>query len=141
MEHKFYQVSASKIFYLNNVSDLVQSAKTSKYEEEDVSSPQCSLCKLVLTYLDAIIENNKTEAAIEAALEKVCTILPSDKKAECVQFVDTYGTKLVELLEKFGSPKLVCMALGLCVKNAPEVPLGICFFRLLIYIYLICIFS
>jgi saposin len=40
-------------------------------------TPQCMLCRYVVSYLDAILKENKSEAAIEAALEKVCTILPS----------------------------------------------------------------
>ena len=40
-------------------------------------TPQCTLCHYVITYLDAVLKNNKSAEAIEAALEKVCTILPS----------------------------------------------------------------
>ena len=40
------------------------------------NSVECSLCKYIVGYVDTIIQNNKSEAAIEAALEKVCTILP-----------------------------------------------------------------
>lgn len=40
-------------------------------------TPQCTLCHYVISYLDAALKNNKSEEAIEAALEKVCTILPS----------------------------------------------------------------
>ena len=93
-------------------------APISQAEKPSVGSPQCSLCKLIVHYLDLVIMNNKSEAAIESALEKVCTIFPQDKKAECVQFVDDYGMKAIELLEKLGSPDLVCVALALCVKSA-----------------------
>jgi len=40
-------------------------------------TPQCTICHYVITYLDAVLKNNKSEAAVEAALAKVCTILPS----------------------------------------------------------------
>jgi saposin len=43
-------------------------------------APQCMLCRYVVSYLDAVLKNNKSEAAVEAALEKVCTILPSKFK-------------------------------------------------------------
>jgi saposin len=89
--------------------------------KSSVNSPQCSLCKLIVGYIDLVIQNNKSEAAIEAALEKICTIMPHSKKQECVDFVDKYGTKLVELLEKLSTPELVCFALGLCLKNTQEV--------------------
>jgi len=98
----------------------VKTASVPKSERRSVGSPQCSLCKLVINYLDLIIKNNKSEAAIESALEKVCTIMPHDKKAECIQFVDNYGLKAIELLEKLSSPNLVCLALGLCLKGTEE---------------------
>ncbi len=40
-------------------------------------TPQCTLCHYVISYLDAVLKNNKSEQAFEEALEKVCTILPS----------------------------------------------------------------
>ncbi len=49
-------------------------------ENLDVT-PECTLCQYVVSYLDAILKNNKSEAAVEAALEKVCTILPSKLKS------------------------------------------------------------
>ena len=39
-------------------------------------TPQCTLCHFVVSYLDAVLQSNKSEAAVEAALEKVCSILP-----------------------------------------------------------------
>ena len=90
-------------------------------KQSSVGSPQCSLCKLVVHYLDLVIQNNKSEAAIVDALEKVCTIVPSSDKDKCDEFVKTYGTKIVELLEKLGTPDLVCLALGLCIKNQQEI--------------------
>src|SRR5271154_6248470 len=88
-------------------------------EELTVNSVECSLCKYIVGYIDTIIQNNKSEAAIEAALEKVCTILPHALNHTCVQFVETYGPVLVQLIEKYGTPDLVCDALKLC-KNGTE---------------------
>jgi hypothetical protein len=87
--------------------------------ENTVNSAECSLCKYVIGYIDNIIQNNKSEAAIEAALEKVCTILPGPLKDKCTQFVETYGPVLVQLIEKYGTPELVCDALKLC-KNGTQ---------------------
>jgi saposin len=77
------------------------------------------LCKYVVNYVDAVIQTNKTEAAIEAALEKVCGILPEPLKAGCVKFVDVYGPILVQLIEKYGQADAVCNALKLC-QNGTE---------------------
>ena len=75
---------------------------------------ECPLCKFVVNYVDNIIQNNKSEAAIEAALEKVCTILPKSIEPACKTFVDTYGPILVQLLAKYGTAEQVCDALKLC---------------------------
>ncbi|CAF3317643.1 unnamed protein product, partial [Rotaria sp. Silwood2] len=85
-----------------------------------INSPQCALCKYVVSYIDAVIQNNKSEAAIEAALEKVCNILPGPLKDKCIQFVDTYGPNLVKLIEQYGTPDLVCNALKLCQNGTQE---------------------
>ncbi len=77
------------------------------------------MCKYVVNYIDTVIGNNKTEAAIEAALEKVCGILPEPLKGECVKFVDKYGPILVQLIEKYGQAEKVCDALKLC-QNGTE---------------------
>ncbi len=89
--------------------------------ETIMASAECSLCKYVVNYIDAVIQTNKTEAAIEAALEKVCGILPEPIKAPCVKFVDTYGPILVQLIEKYGQAEAVCNALKLCINGTQEI--------------------
>ena len=98
--------------------------ETVKVEKEAVAGPVCALCEFVVGYVLKIVENNKSAAAIEHALEEVCHILPESKRNECIAFVDKYGTELIELIEKFGTPKLVCAALGVCVFNAQPVASG-----------------
>ena len=90
-------------------------------EKEDVGSTQCTICKFVVSYIDTVIQNNKSEAAIEAALEKVCTILPHALNASCVTFVETYGPMLVTLLENYTSPEKVCEALKLCHNGTEDI--------------------
>lgn len=87
---------------------------------ERVKSTQCALCKYVVAYVDAVIQTNQSEAAVNAALEKVCHIVPHSLNASCVQFVDTFGPELVEYIAKYGTPDAVCAALTLC-KNGSEV--------------------
>ena len=95
-----------------------------KSAQSSVGSAECSLCKYVVTYLDAVLQNNKSEAAIEAALEKVCGILPASLKAQCTKFVDTYGPILAQLLAKYATPDQVCNALKLCNNGTQQVPMG-----------------
>ena len=83
-------------------------------------TPQCMLCRYVVTYLDAVLKTNKSAAAIEAALEKVCTILPSKERAECDQFVKTYGPVLAEIIAETADPDTVCRYLGVCQVVLPS---------------------
>ncbi len=78
------------------------------------ASVECSLCKYVVAYVDAVIQTNKSEAAIDSALEKVCTILPHALNHSCVTFVDNYGPVLVEYIAEYATPDEVCAALKLC---------------------------
>lgn len=52
-------------------------------------TPQCMLCRYVVSYLDAILKNNKSEAAVQAALTRVCMIIPSriDKKSSLLNIL------------------------------------------------------
>ena len=88
--------------------------------EKITTSPECALCRYVVSYVDAVIQNNKSAAAIEAALEKVCTILPAALKPKCVTFVDTYGPILLQLIEKYATPAQVCNALKACNNGTQE---------------------
>jgi len=54
------------------------------------------------------------QAEIQAALDKVCSLLPSEISKECRNFVDTYGPAIITLLAQELDPTMVCTSLGLC---------------------------
>ncbi|CAF1457395.1 unnamed protein product, partial [Didymodactylos carnosus] len=78
------------------------------------AEPQCIICHYVVSYLDAILKNNKSEAAIESALEQVCSILPAKERGQCDQFIKNYGPILAKLVEELADPQIVCRYMGLC---------------------------
>ncbi|GBN04213.1 hypothetical protein AVEN_107608-1, partial [Araneus ventricosus] len=51
---------------------------------------------------------------IKAALDKVCSYLPSSLSAKCESFVNQYADLIVTLLIQELDPQLVCAQLGLC---------------------------
>ena len=67
---------------------LTPAIRRTEKEEKNVivqnvdDAPQCMLCHYIVSYLDAVLKNNKSEAAVEAALARVCTILPSRSDSE-----------------------------------------------------------
>lgn len=97
------------------------------------ASPQCVMCEFVMREIDGMLTNNATEKEIIAALDKVCSILPSTISDECKGFVDQYGPAVIILLSEELSPALVCSTLGLCsskiktvVKIADTELCGVC---------------
>ena len=127
-EHKrVYSVSSASHLVHHTSSwfpSLVQPVLKTKRSIPSVKSTECSLCKYVVTYLDAVLQTNKSAAAIEAALEKVCAILPSSLKANCTKFVDTYGPILAQLLVKYATPDQVCNALKVCTNGTQSIEQG-----------------
>ncbi|KAI8797151.1 proactivator polypeptide, partial [Biomphalaria glabrata] len=89
------------------VKDLQQLVKTS-------SNPKCVLCEFIMTQLDNILAQNKSEAQIEEALEKVCSFMPETLTKECNDFVNTYGPLIIQMLIQRLEPDLICTYLKLC---------------------------
>ena len=49
---------------------------------QEMSGPVCILCEFVMKELESMLDSNSTEAEIKAALDKVCSILPSSIKED-----------------------------------------------------------
>jgi hypothetical protein len=72
--------------HLNHISSKQESIIEKDDDDDELKeviiknlddAPQCLLCRYIVKYLEEILKNNKSEAAVEAALTRVCTILPS----------------------------------------------------------------
>jgi len=80
----------------------------------------CVLCQFVITEVEKLLEDHRTEEAIIKALDKVCEKLPVGVRDLCKHFVETYLPKLIELLIQKQPPEVVCKELGLCPKHMEE---------------------
>nr|KAG5713470.1 hypothetical protein BaRGS_025018 [Batillaria attramentaria] len=78
------------------------------------SSIECQICQLVVGTVDSIIGENRTEAAIQQALDDICNILPSGIRPQCLSFVNEYASVVIELLLQELDPDEVCVNIGLC---------------------------
>ncbi|XP_076287600.1 prosaposin isoform X2 [Lasioglossum baleicum] len=85
---------------------------------EKTDRPSCPLCLLAMTQIYNVIKNNRTEANIEAALDKLCNHLPESLSQECTDLVEGYSKELVELLLADLTPIEVCTFIKLC--KAPK---------------------
>lgn len=88
-------------------------------------SVQCVLCEFIMKELDSLISQNSTEAEIVAALEKVCSMLPSSLKTSCDDFVKTYGKAIIDMLLQEMDPATICTALGLCQSSRIQMPASV----------------
>ncbi|XP_076766761.1 prosaposin [Xylocopa sonorina] len=88
--------------------------------EETQNKPSCPLCLLAMTQIYDVIKNNKTEANIEAQLDKLCTHLPHSLVDECTGLVKGYSKELIELLLADLTPQEICVYIKFC--NAEENP-------------------
>ncbi|XP_076824287.1 uncharacterized protein LOC143470198 isoform X13 [Clavelina lepadiformis] len=86
------------------------------------ASVGCELCMTVIEELDHVLDENSTEEEIVKAVEKVCTILPSQYQGECDLLIEQYGDDIIHLLPSLLDPQAVCSTLGLCTKSKAAVP-------------------
>ncbi|XP_076643246.1 prosaposin [Halictus rubicundus] len=85
---------------------------------EKRNRPSCPLCLLAMTQIYNVIKNNRTQANIEAELDKLCNHLPQSLSQECTDLVQGYSKELVELLLADLTPIEVCTFIKLC--KAPK---------------------
>ena len=78
----------------------------------------CVLCEYIITTLDSMLEDKTNEAQIKAAMEKLCSILPSSVEKQCDTFVETYTDLIIDMLTKDVSPEMICTNLGLCKQTS-----------------------
>jgi len=74
----------------------------------------CELCSVVTHELDQLIEEDSTQDEIEAALDKVCSLLPADYVGQCDDLVARYKSYMVQILLEFATPQQLCGFLRLC---------------------------
>lgn len=54
---------------------------------------------------------------IENVLSHLCSHLPQKLQTECVDFVQTYSSELIDMLITDFKPQEICVALKLCPKS------------------------
>jgi len=86
--------------------------------EEDNGNGQsqnCGICCFAASIVLNTLAQNTTQAQLEAQLVSMCGTLSAEVLAEeCVDFVSTYLSDLIEEVVNTGNPSLVCDILGMC---------------------------
>lgn len=97
------------IFY-----NLASSAQQVNSEITDINSLQCTFCKVIINYLYIEVGNNRTPAAIQVALQKVCAVVPGPFRDNCTHFIQRYGPILAILLARNATAVQVCDFIKFC---------------------------
>ncbi|KAF4528847.1 hypothetical protein B566_EDAN017671 [Ephemera danica] len=92
------------------------------FKTEKSGEPMCPLCLYAVEQIDKLIKEDKTEASIRAALDKVCTVLPDSMKQECVTMVEKYTEELVDMLIADLTPQEICVYLKVCKPQSLPTP-------------------
>lgn len=110
--------------FCQSSNKIVPKKNTNTPTKNVQASAECIVCEFVIKEVKEMLGNNKTEAEIIAALDKVCSIMPSTVKQDCMDFVNTYGRAVIVMLQSELDPDQICTALGLCkstdLKNLPR---------------------
>lgn len=81
---------------------------------EVITNPQCELCKEIIKIVEQRVINSKSKDEVRRELESVCGRLKKFT-SECVQFVDKFSDRIVDLVEKEMKPEELCKDLMFCV--------------------------
>jgi len=89
---------------------------------ENTGDVKCSLCQLIVTYVEDFVEKNQSEAFIIKELEHLCAALPGAFRQPCDQIVEQYAPQLIHWLIKKENPDAFCSSVKLCPSLTNELP-------------------
>ncbi|XP_071108278.1 uncharacterized protein [Haliotis cracherodii] len=95
----------------------VQQEVRQEPQQEVGAGPGCELCEFLINTIDQYLKQNKSEAAINATVTKICNDLPEPLKDTC----NSFAPQLVKVLAQGFDPEQACTKIGLCgSQHEPE---------------------
>lgn len=86
-----------------------------KYAE----TPQCVICELIMTKLEANLKKNATQVEIEQAVRDICSAFPAKLAGKCKKFVENYADLIISMVSSV-SPHDLCGELNMCLSNSSK---------------------
>lgn len=86
-----------------------------KMIEESIE--ECSLCQLVISTLDKLLDNPIVENDIEETVSKICKFLPASKQNKCVMMMEIYQQSIINIIKSHGDVRKICSKIALCSDN------------------------
>jgi saposin len=84
-----------------------------KHSLETEEQAACSICQLVVTYVEKWVAQNQTEQQIIQQLQAFCSNL-GPLSPECSSFVSSYAPQIIAWLENKEPASTICAQLGVC---------------------------
>jgi len=85
---------------------------------------KCEVCKMMVNYLDELIDDTTVLPQITSAVKKVCYLVPKHYFKKCKTIISVYGADILELLKVLGTPAGICEEVKLCRDNTKPRLLG-----------------
>jgi len=98
----------------------VQQKEHHHHHKRDVQQGGCSVCELVVQYIEGYLQNNQTEQQIIQQLDQICALL-GPLASECDAFVAQYTPQVIQWILNGNSPQAFCTSIGLCSSDKPKV--------------------
>jgi len=76
----------------------------------------CSICTILVSYVEELVATNATETEIENALDGFCQAL-GPIGSSCVNIVNAYTPAMIAWIEKQEDPAIFCAQVGLCTTS------------------------
>jgi len=87
----------------------------SSYPQDNGGGLDCAACTVVVSLLEQLsLLHNKS---VEALLDDICTIFPSEFTEICKYFVNTYGDQVIKLFDEEYNPDEICYAIAFCTDS------------------------
>lgn len=90
--------------------------------------PSCRVCEVIVDWIGNQISENRTAAAIESALDRICPVFYASRLSQCERSVAKWSARVVVAMELATSSKIACELLSMCAtaneleRNEGEVP-------------------
>lgn len=86
-------------------------------EPKAMANEKCPLCLFLVQDIEEQLQHNKSKQNIEDKLSVLCNRLRDDLKAECIDFINTYTSELVDKLASDFTPREICLYLKCCTEK------------------------
>jgi len=81
----------------------------------------CDTCKQLVSYVETLLDDGKTQAEIIALAQKLCDTIPAPYGAICDSLVASFIPQIIAWLEKEIEVLDVCRKLGLCTEAVKKI--------------------